>query len=170
MISIFHKEETGVECHSFSHKAPFCFIVNTLIKLQENITIANRDFPKVVLKKKTVILHSYIKQDRNRLVTRSTCKTCLVTHSTRLATRSTLSTRLSTRSTPLSTLSTRLSTRSTCFSTRSTRLSIRLLIRSTCFSTRSTPLSTGSICLSTRSARNTICQSFYNRSVFILQN
>ena len=50
---------------------------------------------------------------RNRLVTRSTCKSRLVTHSTRLTTRSTLSTRLSTYSTPLSTRSTRLSTRST---------------------------------------------------------
>ena len=35
--------------------------MNTLIKLQENMTIANRDFPKVVFKKKTVILDSYIK-------------------------------------------------------------------------------------------------------------
>ena len=50
MISIFH----------------FCFTVNTSIKLQENIIIASRDSPKVVrksnvVKKKTVILDSYIK-------------------------------------------------------------------------------------------------------------
>ena len=32
MISIFHKAATGVEFHSSSRKAPFCFIVNTLIK------------------------------------------------------------------------------------------------------------------------------------------
>ena len=61
MIRIFHKEAAGAEFHSSSHKAPFCFIVNTLIKLQENIIITNRDFPKVVFKKKTVILDSYIK-------------------------------------------------------------------------------------------------------------
>ena len=61
MISIFYKEATDVEFHSSSHKAPFCFIVNTLTKLQENIIIANTDFPKVVFKKKTVILDSYIK-------------------------------------------------------------------------------------------------------------
>ena len=63
MISIFHKEATGVEFHRSSHTAPFCFIVNILIKLQENIIIANRDFPKVVFKKKMVILDSYIKWD-----------------------------------------------------------------------------------------------------------
>ena len=42
MISIFHKEVTGVEFHSSSHKAQFCFILNTLIKSQGNIIIANR--------------------------------------------------------------------------------------------------------------------------------
>ena len=63
MIRIFYKKATGVEFHSSFYKAPFCFIVNTLIKLQENIIIANRDFPKVVFKRKTVILVSYIKQD-----------------------------------------------------------------------------------------------------------
>ena len=61
MISIFHKEETGVEFHSSSHETPFCFIMNTLVKLQENIIIANRGSLKVVFKKKTVILVSYIK-------------------------------------------------------------------------------------------------------------
>ena len=61
MISIFHKEATGVEFHSSSHKAPFCFMVNIFIKLQENIIIANWDFPKGVFKKKMVILDSYIK-------------------------------------------------------------------------------------------------------------
>ena len=63
MIRIFHKEATSVEFHSISHKATFCFIVNTLTKLQENIIIANRDFAKVVFKKTTVILDSYIKED-----------------------------------------------------------------------------------------------------------
>ena len=33
MISIFHKEETGVEFHSSSRKAMLCFIVNTLTNL-----------------------------------------------------------------------------------------------------------------------------------------
>ena len=61
MISIFHKEATGVEFHSSSHKAPFCSAVNTLIKLQENIIITHMDFPKIVFKKKAVILVSYIK-------------------------------------------------------------------------------------------------------------
>ena len=63
MISLFHKEATGVEFHSSSHKATICFMVNTLTKLQENIIIANRDFPKVIFKKKTVILDSHIKED-----------------------------------------------------------------------------------------------------------
>ena len=61
MISIFHKEATGVEFNSSSHKAAFCFLVNTLIMLQKNIIVTNRDFSKVVFKKKTVILDSYIK-------------------------------------------------------------------------------------------------------------
>ena len=61
MIRIFHKEAAGVEFHRSSHKAPFCFIMNTLIKLQENIIMANMDFSKIVFKKKTVILDSYIK-------------------------------------------------------------------------------------------------------------
>ena len=61
MISIFYKEAINVEFHSSSHKAPFCFIVNTSTKLQENLIIANTDFPKVVFKKNTVILDSYIK-------------------------------------------------------------------------------------------------------------
>ena len=50
MISIFHKEATGVEFHSSSHKAKFCFMVN--------IIITNRDFPEVAFKKKAVILDS----------------------------------------------------------------------------------------------------------------
>ena len=87
MISIFHKEATGVEFHSSSHKATFCFMVN--------IIITNRDFPEVVFKKKTVILDSQIKENisqgnyyrRTRLVTCITSKTRLVTHSTRLITR-----------------------------------------------------------------------------------
>ena len=103
MISIFHKEATGVEFHSSSHKATFCFMVN--------IIITNRDFPKAVLKKKTVILDSQIKEDisqgnyyrRTCLVTCSTSKTCLVTHSTCLTSRST---RLPTRSTRMTTRST----------------------------------------------------------------
>ena len=60
MISIFHKEATGVEFYGSSHKVPFCFIGNALIKLQENIIITNRDFPKVVFKKNPVVLDSYI--------------------------------------------------------------------------------------------------------------
>ena len=60
MISIFHKEATGVEFHNYFRKAPFCFIGKTLTKLQENIIIANMDFPKAVFKKKTVTLDSYI--------------------------------------------------------------------------------------------------------------
>ena len=28
MISICHKEATGVECHSSSHKTAFCYILN----------------------------------------------------------------------------------------------------------------------------------------------
>ena len=43
MLIILHKEATGVEFHSFFQKALFCFIVNTLIELQENIIIANGD-------------------------------------------------------------------------------------------------------------------------------
>ena len=62
MISIFHKEATGVEFHSSSHKSTFCFIVNTLTKLQENIINSNEDFPTVVFKKKMVSLGSYIKK------------------------------------------------------------------------------------------------------------
>ena len=50
MISIFHKEATGVEFHSSSHKAKFCFMVN--------IIITNRDFPEVAFKKKAIILDS----------------------------------------------------------------------------------------------------------------
>ena len=45
----------------FFPQSTVLFYSETLIKLQENVTIANRDFPKVVLKKKAVILHSYIK-------------------------------------------------------------------------------------------------------------
>ena len=164
MIRIFHKEATGVEFHSSSYKATFCFMVN--------IIITNRDFTKVFFKKKTAVLDSQIKEDISqgnyyrgtRLVTCITSKTRLVTHCTCLTTRSTRSTRLptcSTHSTRFSTLSTRLSTCSTRFSTRSTHLSIRLSICSTCLSTCSTRLSTRSICLSTRSTRSTIYLSFY---------
>ena len=103
MISIFHKEATGVEFHSSSHKATFCFMVN--------IIITNRDFPEVVFKKKTVILDSQVKENisqgnyyrRTCLVTCITSKTRLVTHSTRLITRSTCSTRLPSRSTRMTT-------------------------------------------------------------------
>ena len=133
--------------------------------MQVNIIITIRDFPKVVFKKKTVISDSYIKEDlvhanyyrRTRLVTRSTCKTHLVTDKNRLTTRSTRSTRLFTRSTHFSTRSTRVST-------RSTHLSIRLSIRSTRLSTRRTHLPTRSICLSTHSTCSTIYRSFYNSS------
>ena len=129
--------------------------------LQVNIIITNRVFPKVVFKKKTIFLDFYIKQDisqgsyyrRTRLITCSTCKTRLVTHSTRLTTRSTRSTCLPTRG-----------THSTRFSTSSTRLSIRLSIRSTRLSTASTGLFTHNICLSTRSTCSTICWFFYNWS------
>ena len=95
--------------------------------MQVNIIVTNRDFLKVIFKEKTVILDSsYINETlvqgnyyrRTHHVTRSTCKTSLVTHSTRLTTRST---RLSIRSTRLSTCSAR-------FSTRNTRLSIRLYV------------------------------------------
>ena len=141
--------------------------MNTLIKLQENI-IANNDFPKVIFKKKmTLTLNRTLVQGnyyrRKRLVTSSTRKTRLVTHSTCLTTRSTLSTRLSTRSTPSSTRSTRLSTRSTPSSTRSTRFSTRSTRLSIRLSIRSARLSTRSVCLSTRS---TICRSFYNWSKY----
>ena len=61
MINILHKEATCVDISS--HKAAFCFIVNTFTKLQENIINSNRDFPTVVFKKKTVILGSCIKED-----------------------------------------------------------------------------------------------------------
>ena len=37
--------------------------MNTLTKLQGNIINSDRDFPRVVFKKKPVILGSYIKQD-----------------------------------------------------------------------------------------------------------
>ena len=60
MISIFHKEATGVDFHNYFLKAPICFTGKTLTKLQENIIIANIDFPKAVFKKKTVTLDSYI--------------------------------------------------------------------------------------------------------------
>ena len=84
MISIFHKEATRVEFHSSSHKATFCFIVNTLTNLQGNIITPNRDFPKVVFWKKrlfwtltlkmTLVEGNYYR--RTRLVNRDTCKTC----------------------------------------------------------------------------------------------
>ena len=84
-------------------KAPFCFIVNTLIKLQENIIIANATFGKSFLRRKrlfstlklnrTLIQGSYYRI--NRLVTRSTCKPLLVTHNTHFTSRSTVSTPLS---------------------------------------------------------------------------
>ena len=136
MISIFHKEATDVEFHSSSHKATFSFIMNTLTNLKQrckqvNVTITNRDFLKVVLKKnrvnlkKTLVHGKYYR--RNRLVTSSTYKTCLVTHSTHLTTRSTC----------LTICGARLSTRITCLSTH---LSI-------CLSMRSTRLSTRSICV-----------------------
>ena len=92
---------------------------------------------------------------RTHLITRSTSKTRLITHSTCLTTRSTCSTRLFTLSTCLSTRDTRLFTRSTC-------LSIGLFIRSTRLSIRSTRLSSRTIYLSTRNTRSTICWSFYN--------
>ena len=70
--------------------------------MQVNIIIANRDFVKVAFKSKMVNLDSSctIKSPlvqgnlyrRTHLVTRSTCKTRLVTHSSCLNTRSTCST------------------------------------------------------------------------------
>ena len=67
MISIFQKEATGVEFHSSSHKVTFLFYSEHLnqpkLKVQVNIIIINRDFPKVVFKKKRVLLDSYIKED-----------------------------------------------------------------------------------------------------------
>ena len=133
--------------------------------MQVNIIITNRDFLTAVSRKKIVILDCYVKRAlvqgnycrRARLVTRNTCKTCLVTVSTRLTTRSTCSTRLFTGST-------RFSARSTRFSIRSTCLSIRLSICSTRLSALSIRLSTRSICLATRSTHSTICRSFYNWS------
>ena len=123
--------------------------------MQVNAVITNKDFSKVVFKRKrlfqTLTLNRPLVQcnycRRTRFVTRSSYKTCLVTHSIRLTTRST---HLPTRSTRLSTRSNRFSTCSTNLFTRSTRLSIRL--------------STRSICLSTRSTRSIICRSFYNWS------
>ena len=124
---------------SFSDKATFCFIVNTLTKLQENIINSNRDFPTVVYRRKqlfqalsrTLVQGNCYRKTR-LFTTGSTYKARLVTHSTHLTT--------------LSTCSTRFSTLSTRFSTRCTRLSIRLSIRSTRLSTRSTRLSIRSIC------------------------
>ena len=135
--------------------------------MQGNIIITNKDFPKAVLKNKTVILDSYTLiralvrgnyYRRTHLVTCGACKTRLVTYSTLLTTRGTRSTRFYIRSTRLITLSTRFSTHSIRFSTRSARLSIRLSIGSTRLSTRS-------ICMSTRSTRRTTCRSFYHRSL-----
>ena len=97
---------------------------------------------KLLYLKKTLVHGKYYR--RNRLVTSSACKTCLVTHSTHLITRSTC----------LTTCGARLSTGITCLSTH---LSI-------CLSMRSTRLSTRSICVSTRSTRSTISRSFYNWS------
>ena len=119
---------------SSSHKATFCFIVNTLTKLQENIINSNRVFPTVVYRRKQLFQALTLRRTlvqgncyrKTRLFTTgSTCKARLVTHSTHLTT---------------------LSTCTTSFSTRCTRLSIRLSIRSSRLSTRSTRLSIGSIC------------------------
>ena len=92
--------------------------------MQVNVIITNKDFPKVVFKKKTVILDSQLQRTlfhgnhycRNRLVIRSICKTRLVTHSTRLTTSST------------GTVVLCLLTCSTHLSVRNTRLSISLSI------------------------------------------
>ena len=119
--------------------------------MQVNIIMTNKDFPKVVFKKKTVVSDSYIKKGissgwlllQTRLVPRSTCKTGLFTHSTCLTTRSTRSNHLSARNTRLSTRSTRFSTPSTRFSDRSTHLSTR----------------------GTRLTCSNICRSFHNWSV-----
>ena len=91
--------------------------------MYENVIIKNRDFRRVIFKKKTVILNFYIKENliqgkfyrRTRLVTCSTCKIRLVAPSTCLITRSTHGTRLPTGSTCSS-------IRSTCLPIRSTRL------------------------------------------------
>ena len=120
--------------------------------MQVNVIITYKDFRKVVFKKKTDILDSYLKRKcsyyrRANLVTLSTWTTRLVTRSTCLTTRSTRTSRLPTRST-------RLSTGSTC-------LSIPLLIHSSRLSIRS-------ICLYTRSTHSTICLSFYNWSFVLL--
>ena len=103
--------------------------------MQVNIIMTNKDFPKVVFKKKTVASDSYIKKGissgwlllQTRLVPRSTCKTGLFTHSNHLSARNT---RLSTRNTRFSTPSTRFSDRSTHLSTRGTRLTCSNICRS----------------------------------------
>ena len=59
MLGIFHKEATSVGFHSSSRKVKFCFTKGA----RKFKIITNRDFPKVVFKKKTVILDSYIKED-----------------------------------------------------------------------------------------------------------
>ena len=108
--------------------------------MQGNVNVTNRDFRKVIFKRKTVILDSYIKEDlvqgkfyrRTRLVTRRACTIWLVTCSTRLTTLSTRSTRLPTNSTGLSNRSTHLSTRSTRLSIRSICLTTRSICRSAC--------------------------------------
>ena len=129
------------------------FIVNTLtyLKVQVSIIITNRDFPKVVFKKK----NCYFKLLHQRGHVWSLIVLRLIS--------------LSTRSTCFTTRSTRFSTRSTRFSTRITHLSIRFSIRgtqmftcSTRLFTRGTRLSTRSICLPTCSTRSTIYRSFYS--------
>ena len=59
MIGILHKEASGVKFHkSFSHKGTLCFLVIALtkFKVQGDVIVKNRDFRKVVFKKKTVNL------------------------------------------------------------------------------------------------------------------
>ena len=62
MIGIFHKEATVQNFRVLSTKQRLVLQWARSLKVQVNITITNRDLLKVVFKKKTVILDSYIKE------------------------------------------------------------------------------------------------------------
>ena len=101
--------------------------------MQVKVIIRNRDFRKVVFKKKLLfqiltLKRALVQSNCNRgthNVNLSACTTRLVTRSTRLTTCSTRITCLPTRSAHLSTCSTRLSIRSARLFTCGTCLSIR---------------------------------------------
>ena len=63
MISIFHKEATVRNFRVLSTKQRLVLQWTRSLMVQVNITITNRDLLKVVFKKKTVILDSYIKEE-----------------------------------------------------------------------------------------------------------